>query len=305
MLLKGRIPILALFGCLFFFSTNSRGADLAVFCGGKGPITTIGSALKVLNPAVPNTLTVSGTCKENVVILGFNRLTLKGKPGATIEDASGGTGLVVDIEESTGFVLQGLTINGGAVGVFCSLFSSCRLGGNTVQGSGVGIQFVQSRGIFGANTIQNNGIGLVVLESSSVRTFGGLVIQNNQNSGVDLDTGGSFASFGDTIRDNGGNGIELNNHGLLLMLGTSVTGNAGYGVMVLAHSSADFEAGNVITGNGISGVFVRDVSFAEFRLPSTITGNLSGLDAECRPQFPATRGALTNIGGGITNCVEP
>jgi len=89
------------------------------------------------------------------------------------------------------------------------------------------------------------------------------------------------------------------------MLGTTVTGNTFNGVVVVSQSAADLESDNVITGNGQSGILVKDVSFAEFRLPSTITGNGSGLDVACLPQSPATRGSLTNIGGGITNCVEP
>ena len=68
-------------------------------------------------------------------------------------------------------------------------------------------------------------------------------------------------------------------------------------------SEAGFEETSV-TGNGDSGVVVRDLSFAGFSA-SNVTGNLSGTDVICQPQFPATRGALTDIGGGTTNCVEP
>ncbi len=42
-------------------------------------------------------------------------------------------------------------------------------------------------------------------------------------------------------------------------------------------------------------------SLAAF-LDTGITGNLSGLDVDCEPQFPITRGVETT--GGITNCVE-
>jgi hypothetical protein len=74
---------------------------------------------------------------------------------------------------------------------------------------------------------------------------------------------------------------------------------------VTAHSSVDLESGDVVTGNSASGVFIKDLSYVDFRGPSTVAGNLSGLDVACSPQSPATRGALTNIGGGITNCTEP
>jgi hypothetical protein len=63
--------------------------------------------------------------------------------------------------------------------------------------------------------------------------------------------------------------------------------------------------GNVVTGNGGNGVFLRDLSFGFMGVGgATITGN-GDLDVNCAAQFPATRGALTDIGGGTTNCVEP
>jgi len=62
---------------------------------------------------------------------------------------------------------------------------------------------------------------------------------------------------------------------------------------------------NVITGNGGAGVFLRDLSFASFDVGDIVTGNAGGTDVVCAPQFSATRGAITNIGGGKKNCIEP
>jgi len=67
---------------------------------------------------------------------------------------------VVDIEGSTDVTLQGCTINGCFIAVFCSDFSICR---------------------FKRNTIQNNLVGLTSLESSSVRSNGGLVVRQNRS----------------------------------------------------------------------------------------------------------------------------
>src|SRR5215813_4125642 len=111
-----------------------------------------------------------------------HRLTLIGGPGATINDASGGTGFVVDIEDSTDVTLQGCTINGCFIAVFCSDFSICRFKRNTIQGAlQSGVQVVQSRASFDTNTIQNNLVGLTSLESSSVRSNGGLVVRQNRS----------------------------------------------------------------------------------------------------------------------------
>lgn len=292
------------FGCLVALSVDAHGADLKVQCGGKTPLSTISAALKVLNPAGPNKVTISGACTENVLIRGFNRLTLIGSPGASINDASGGTGFVVDIEDSTDVTLQGLTMNSGYIGVFCGNFSVCRFDGNTIQGaSQAGVQVVQSRATFDTNTIQSNLIGLTSLESSSVRSNGGLVVQQNQSDGVVVDTGSSFAAFGTQIQNNGYAGIEAATASLLIN-DSSITGNLNFGVVAVSHTNASF-TNDVITGNGLNGVVVRDLSFALFGGSNNITGHPSGLDVDCQPQFPATRGALTNIGGGLTDCVEP
>jgi hypothetical protein len=288
----------------FGFSVYAHGADLKVQCGGKTPLSSINAALKVLNRAGPNTLIVSGTCTENVGIRGFSHLTLIGSPGATINDASGGTGSVVDIQNSTDIMLRGLTIEGGMFGVFCGDASVCRFDSNTIEGASQGgVQVVQSRAVFDTNTIQNNLIGLTSLESSSVRSNGGLVVQQNQSSGVVVDTDSSFAAFGTQIQNNGYAGIEAQRASLLIN-DSSITGNLYFGALALSHTNASF-SNDVITGNGLNGVVVRDLSFALFAGTNNITGHPSGLDVDCQPQFPATRGALNNLGGGATNCVEP
>jgi len=283
---------------------TAHAIDLNVYCGQKRFPNSINAALKLLNPEGPNTLTVFGTCNENVLIAGFNRLTLRTTKGATINDASGGTDVTVYIDTST-VALQGLTINGGVVGVNCYNLSVCRFDGNTVQGASVaGIQFgSQSRGAFGANTIQNNGIyGLVLIESCSAFSFGGLVIHQNLASGIYVAESYFSSGWSDTIQQNGGDGITLDNNASLSLNNATITGNAGQGVAVLGHSSAEIGTNNVVTGNGYDGVLLRDLSYVNFSGISNITGNTI-LDVECQDYFTVVRG-VTNIGGGITNCTN-
>jgi hypothetical protein len=76
----------------------------------------------------------------------------------------------------------------------------------------------------------------------------------------------------------------------------------------VSHSSIHLLGGNTITGNRAFGVYLFDLSFANFDPDNNVTGNNTGgnaLDVGCFSQYTATRGALTNIGGGTTNCVEP
>src|SRR5882724_1225315 len=116
-------------------SQLAQAANLTVNCDNK---ETIHKAVKLLantNPQGPNTITVAGSCRENIVIQSMDRLTLITKKGASITDRSNGTLPVVDIEDSQRVTLQGFTINGGDRGIVCNTASLCRLTGNTIQGS--------------------------------------------------------------------------------------------------------------------------------------------------------------------------
>src|SRR5271169_3938024 len=150
---------LFLFVALWATSKSAQAANLTVNCDKE---ETIHKALKLvatLNPGGPNTITVSGSCKENLVIEGFDRLTLTTKSGASISDHSNGALPVVYIHDSQSFTLQGFTINGGADGIDCVGASVCYLRLNTIQSSlgqqGVGVGG-GSRAILTGNTIQNN-----------------------------------------------------------------------------------------------------------------------------------------------------
>jgi hypothetical protein len=59
-------------------------------CNASTPSGTISNILRTLNPIGPNAITISGTCRDNLIIDGFDRLSLIAKPGAAIIDGSGG-----------------------------------------------------------------------------------------------------------------------------------------------------------------------------------------------------------------------
>ena len=253
------------------------------------------------------TILVSGTCKENVLIQGFDRLNLLTTTlGTSINDASGGTQITVEIDNSQNVTVQGFTINGGAAGVGCGT-SSCYLTGNTIQSSlfnGVLVSTASSAVLTG-NVIQNSGErGLTVNVNSTVSSNSD-IFQGNGSAGIFANQGYVFAGTA-TIRNNGGDGtagIVATNHSAIRLAGSTISGNLNAGIAVQGGSEASIGA-TTITGNALDGVLVKDLSFATFG-GNTITGNLSGTDVNCQPQFPATRGALTDIGSGTTNCTEP
>lgn len=291
------------------FCVNARAADLKVNCSGSGALSTINGALKLLSPMGPNTVTVSGACNENVVIQSFDRLSLIANPGASVTDASNGNLDTILITDSQGISLTGFTINGGDTGVRCVNGSLCRLSGNTVQGvQGYGVVVNGSRASLNGDTIQNNILrGLSVVDDGAVDASG-ITVQGN-GDGVVLNTAGHVTAFGGTtIQNNQGFGVLAANGSTFRCFPCTITGNAIDGIRLLGASRAildTFFGINVITGNGGAGVFLRDLSFASFAVGDIVTGNAGGTDVVCAPQFSATRGAITNIGGGKTNCVEP
>src|SRR6266853_2231167 len=156
-------------GVTFAGQTAASGSDdqniaIAITCGNQPGNQSISGVLAHLDPTRPHTIRVSGTCKENVLIQSFDRLTLRANPGDPITDASGGNTAVVDIEDSQRITLQGFTVNGGATGVFCGHHSFCHFKGNTIQGA--------------VNGGGGDGSGVDVQETSQA-TFDGDVIQFN------------------------------------------------------------------------------------------------------------------------------
>ncbi len=279
----------------------AEAVDLGVNCNKHDSIRRALHVLARSNPQGPNTITVFGSCKENIVIQSMDRLTLITNKGASITDSSNASLAVVDIEDSHSVTVQGFIINGGAQGILCSTASVCYLTGNTLQGpdSGFGVNVVRgSRAFLESNVIQNWARGAFIDHSAEVFSSND-VIQGNGGSAIVVINRSYFESVNSHL-DNNGFGIEAGGSGVYIGGGT-ISGNSTDGIRVLAASEAIFQ-GPTITANGGFGVLVKDGSFAGF-LAASITGNLSGLDVDCEPQFPIA--SLVDRTGGITNCVEP
>ena len=295
---------------LLLLASVTQAANLRVNCSHKSEdqFSTINAALRQLRASEPNTITVSGTCIENVVINSLDRLVVNGINGASITDASNGSLDVIDITDSQRVTISGFTINGGSSGVVCSDASLCRFSGNTIQGSAnYGLVVAEARATLNGDTLQNHGgRGLSIVDGGSVDASG-ITVQGNFD-GVVLNSSGYLVAGNSVIRDNQRFGVLVSNNSTLRCLPCTITGNASDGVRLQKKSEATFDAfngPNSITGNGGSGVTLLDLSFASFDFGNMVTGNSSGTDVVCNQQFSATRGALANIGGGTTNCTEP
>jgi hypothetical protein len=296
---------------LALFPLFAHAGTLHVNCDSKKGLTRIQRAIDILQRGESegtNTILVSGSCKENITIQSMDNLTLTAQNGASITDPSNGNLDVIDIVDSRRVSINGFTIDGGAVGVLCSGYSLCRFSANTIQNSpGFGVDVIASQAHFDGDTLQNNASrGLAIINGGQVGGVS-LTIQGN-GDGVVLVTKGVLILVNSIVQGNQNRGIFAVEGSTIRLEASTLTANSGDGIQLRQSSQARFEsfAGvNNITGNGAAGVSVGDLSFAFFDANSNVAGNLGGTDVVCLPQFSATRGALANLSGGITNCQEP
>jgi hypothetical protein len=292
--------------------TSPSASPILVDCSKGGSINGTLAGLVQSNNTRGITISVTGTCKENIVIGGFDHLVLQGIPkraqhGATLQDVSNGTAAVVTIYSSFDVLLTGLTINGGAFGVNCVQYSFCFLYLDTVQQSaGDGVRFARSNGNLQNNMILNHaGRGIAAVNGSTLVTISNK-ISDNGGAGIVVNSGSNLTATSDTIQNNAGSGIRALGTSVVRASDLTITANGGDGVSLLSASSASFQqadTGNVITGNGGNGIAVHDLSFAAFFDANNVSGNLTQPDVACYPQYSATRGAGTAV--GTTNCNEP
>ena len=304
--------IVVLIWALAMFPMVAQAGTLHVNCDSHKGLTQIQMAINLLRQSEsegPNMILVSGNCKENITIQSVDNLTLTAQNGAAITDPSGGNVDVIDIFDSRRVSINGFTINGGANGVVCADSSLCRFSGNTVQGSpGYGVIVTSSQASLNGDTLLNNaGRGLSIINGGEVADATAINVQGSFD-GIVLNARGTLTLVNSTVQGNQNRGILASTSSTVRLIGSTVTANGGDGVRLQQSSQARFDSlsgVNAITGNGGAGVRVGDLSFASFDVDSNVTGNVGGTDVVCVPQFSATRGALTNLSGGTTNCPEP
>jgi hypothetical protein len=185
---------------------NSPGANtIKVDCNKKGSIGATLAHLSQTGNTRGVTISVTGTCKENITIAAFDHLVIQGSPSATIQDASNGTAAVVTIYSSFDVLLQGLIINGGVFGVDCIQYSFCFLVTDTIeQSAGDGVRFARSNGNLQNNNILNHtGRGIVAVNGSTLATISNK-INDNGAAGVIVNSGSNLTSLSDTVQNNAG-----------------------------------------------------------------------------------------------------
>lgn len=177
--------------------------DAVVDCSGATPgaFTTITAALATLPAAGPNSISVTGTCHENVVFFGRTDLTIFGNPTATVTPGNAGHLMVID--GSQRIEIQNLTFDGGL--------------GVIVEDN--------SRADFTSITVQNStGIGLTSIDS--IVHIADSTIKNSTRSGISVGGGTFYVDSditGTTVTGNGRVGVAVLTGHLILNGGDGVT----------------------------------------------------------------------------------
>lgn len=230
-------------------------ADVVVDCNAGG---SINAALAPLDRQGPHTITVTGTCHENVRIIERERLTIQAPPGqtATIEGAVN-TLPVVLVDRSRAVNMRRLALTGGGAGlrVFRSEVATADLTSENNAFNGM-VAVADSHLELVSAVVRNNGAtGVVAADGSLVGIFGATVIENNRASGVLIINNssgpvvGNPALGGHRIQNNGDFGVILFHSSTIDLFNARVTGNAASGVRIAETSHAEMGS-NTITGNG-------------------------------------------------------
>ncbi len=279
-----------LFAALLLFVANAAFADSAVVdCTGATPgaFTTITAALASLPAAGPNTISVSGTCTENVVISGRTGLSIFGNPSATVHPAN-----------PNGRVL--------------AIFGSQQVGAsNVVFDGGRGISIVNTPfAEFDSITVQNStAIGITSIDS--IVHLSNSTVKSSVRSGISIGGGTFYLDGGVTVTNNGRLGVAVLTGHLILNGGDGITpgtenvisNNVSVGVEVASTSEADISADNRIIGNGGKwGLLVLNgssVSMSE----GTISSN-TGLGVHCGGTSHCEFGGNTHINSNGAGGIE-
>lgn len=278
-------------------ASSAAAADLTVICpgGGPGAYPSITAALNAItNNAGPNSISVSGTCTENIVIFNQNNLNIHNAPGSTavITNAASPAQITLQLFGSRLVTFNGLSIQGGNPGLFVN-HSDLEMNNSVIEnnvGTGVIVLGKSDLSLFSC-TIRNNGSdGLLVGDSSFVVVVTPVQILNNNGNGAVAFSAGyiKFQGTGGHIIDgNAGAGVKADTDGHVFLqsdLGPGDLGpptvirNNGSGLVFERGSTGRIEGTNTIQNNGAVGVSVESstVTFLNyFSGASTITGHSS------------------------------
>jgi hypothetical protein len=303
-----RRALLLNFFCFALLSSlPAFAANVTVDCTGANgsAFHSITAALATLSLTGPNTITVGGTCNENVNVYQFDRLTIQAASGhvATIVNAANPPGITMLISGSHNVTLDNLIIEGGSPAVYITSSSSavnmqnCSVQNSVADGMDVDMAselVVQnssftnnaSEGIFVGNEAQMT-MGTYPTQRISITGNGfGTGGNGNGNGGLAIDGSLVQLNFGvATISGNAGSGISMDGGRLLFFGGEAATPgvieNNNYGISMNDAASATLYSAFYIANNASTGISVNGASSITF---------YSGVDSQGKNTFTMIAG---------------
>lgn len=242
---------------------------------------TIAAALAT--PGTPLTITVVGTCNENVVINRDDVTLTAGAAGAGVNGPSATANAINILADRV--TIDGLTVTGGSSGIVATgatrfLLRNCTAGPTPRVGI---VAFQGSQGSIENCTVQNNGAGGIAIQSGVATVIGstisantGIGININNNAGARIGIANTGAGIGNTITNNTGAGIHVSFASSAYIGANAISGN-GVGINVF-QAAVDLGFGNNISGNTGNGVQLNGAKaligdFALGAAPNFISGN--------------------------------
>lgn len=262
-----------------------QAAGTAVDCSKK----SLQGEIDKFDKNVPNIVTISGTCTEDIVVDGFSDLTLVGTAGASItatvfDNLDQGNSTLALLVNNSEVTVETLTINAGSEGVACRNRSTCTIRNTIIQGGWNGMSFQdQSAGdILGSTTIQNSlGIGLGIFGASTVNMRSEprgeglpapIISGHGDGSGIGfgvLMLDGSFLRTDDVTISGNDTGVFAIRDVNIKMFGGEVSGNTFVGVEVSNGSTAQIRT--TVSDNLGNGIVLGPLTFAQ--IFSDFSGN--------------------------------
>jgi hypothetical protein len=216
----------------------------------------------------PLTVTVSGTCNENVVVNRDDVVLVAGAGGAIVAPDPNANALNIIADRVT---VDGLSVSGGTSGIVATgatrfLMRNCTVGPTSRTGI---VVFQGSQGSIESCTVQNNSSdGIAVV--AAVATILGSTVTNNGRTGIIISTGGKAnigmmnagGGMGNTITNNGSTGVYVTIGSAAFVTANNINRNGvrgsqavlGVAGVTAVNSTIDLGFGNSITGNFGSGV---------------------------------------------------
>ena len=233
---------------IFLLPGAARAVDVSVDCDASG---SINAALAPLDLQGPHTITVTGTCVENVGIFDRERVTIQAPEGQTATINPGG-GVVVLVSRSHNINLNRLVITGGFFGMILEEGSQVVMESTTIANNaraGVTV-FAESTLALSSSSVRDNGRnGIVVVAGSGLELNGNVTVESNGQSGVHILDSSWAGIFGNIIQNNGAFGVFVFHMANLLLVDNTIVGNGATGVRVSETSHGELR-GNTIRNNG-------------------------------------------------------